>query len=250
MLLALRLHHIMRLGINRQACVLLLHRPEQRINLRQRLHLIAPQLDAIGVVVVGGKNLDDVAAHPEGPAPEVSLGALVQDLDQLANDVVALDLLSLLQEQQHAVIGLRRSQAVNAAHRRDDDAVAALEQRLRGREAQLVKLVVDGRFLLDVDIGRGNVGFRLVIVVVGDEVLDRVVREERLELVIELRRQSLVVRQNQRRPIELLDDLGHRVRLARTGHAQQHLVLLAIEDAPRQRLDGRSLVALRLVRTD
>ncbi len=39
---------------------------------------------------------------------------------------------------------------------------------------KLVELVVDGRFLLDVDVAGGNVGFRLVVVVVGDEVLDRV----------------------------------------------------------------------------
>ncbi len=230
--LALRLHHVVRLGINRQARVLLLHRPEQRIDLRQRFHLIAPQLDAIGVVVVGGENLDDVAAHPKRPAPEIAVGALVEDLDQLADDVVALDLLSLLQEQQHAVISFRRSQAVDAAHRRDDDAVAALEQRLGGRQPQLVELVVDRGFLLDVNVARRNVGLRLVIVVIGDEVLDRIVREERLELVIKLRRQRLVVRQDQRGTIDLLDDLGHREGLARAGDAQQHLVLVAIEDRP------------------
>ena len=55
------------------------------------------------------------------------------------------------------------------------DAVAPLEQRPRGRQAQLVQLVVDRRFFLDVGVGGGNVGFRLVVVVVADEVLDRVV---------------------------------------------------------------------------
>ena len=224
----------MRLGIDRQAHVLLLHRAEQGIDLRQRLDLVAPQLDAVGVVVVGGKDLDDVAAHAKGPAPEIAFGALVENLDQLADDVVALDLLSLLQEQQHAVIGFRRSQAVDAAHGGDDDAVAALEQRFGGRQPQLVELVVDGRFLLDVDVARRNVGLRLVVVVIGDEILDGVVREERLELVIQLRRQRLVVRQNQRRAVDLLDDLGHRVGLARAGHAEQHLVLFAIVDAARQ----------------
>ena len=93
--------------------------------------------------------------------------------------------------------------------RGNDDAVAPLEQRLGGRQPQLVELVVDRRFLLDVNVAGGNVGFGLVIVVIRDEVFDRVVREERLELVIELRRQSLVVRHNQRRTVQLLDDLGH-----------------------------------------
>ena len=193
----------MALGINRQARVFLLHRPEQGIDLGQRFDFVAPQLDAIGVVVVGRKNFDDVAAHPKGPATEVALGALVENFHQLADDVVALDLLSLFQEQQHAVIGFRRSQTVDAAHRRDNDAVAPLEQRLGGRQPQLVEFVVDGRFLLDVNVARGNVGFRLVIVVIRDEVLDRIVREERLELVVELRRQGLVVRHDQRGAVQL-----------------------------------------------
>ena len=41
--------------------------------------------------------------------------------------------------------------------------------------AQPVDLVVDRRVLLDVRVGRGDVGLGLVVVVVGDEVLDRVV---------------------------------------------------------------------------
>ena len=72
-------------------------------------------------------------------------------------------------------------------------------------------------------------------------------REEALELVIKLRRQRLVVRQNQRRPVDLLDELGHGEGLAGAGDAQQHLVLLALAQPARELLDGRSLIALRLV---
>ena len=90
----------------------------------------------------------------------------------------ARDLLALFQHQQHAVVGFRRAEAVDAAHAGDDDAVAALEQRAGGGEAQLVQLVVDGGFFFDVDVARRDVGFRLVVVVVADEILDRVVGEK------------------------------------------------------------------------
>ena len=191
--LALGLHHVVALGINRQAGVLLLHRAEEGIDLRERLHFVAEQLDAVGVVIVGGEDLDDVAAHAEGAAPELFLGALVQDFDQLADDVLALDLLSFFQEQQHSVVGFGRAQTVDATDRSHDDAVAALEERARRGQPQLVELVIDGRFFFDVNVARRNVGFGLVIVVVGDEVLDRILREERLELVVELCRQRLVM---------------------------------------------------------
>ena len=202
---------------------------EQGVDLRKRFDFVTPQLDAIGVVVIGGEEFNDVAAHPESAALEVGIGALVKDLHQFAGDVLTPDLLSFFEEEQHSVIGFRRAQAIDAAHGGDDDAVAALEQRLGGRQAQLVEFVVDGRLLLDIDVAGRNVGFGLVVVVVGDEVLDRIVREEAFELVIKLRRQRLVVRQNERRTVDLVDELGHREGLAGAGDAQQHLVLLALE---------------------
>src|SRR5580704_2811109 len=247
--LALRLHHIVRLGVDGQADVFLLHGAKERIDLCQRFDLVAPQLDAISRVVICRKDLDDVAAHAEGSAAEVAIGALVENFDQLARDFVALDLLPFLEEEQHPVIGFGRSQAVDAAYGGDDDTVAALEQRLGGRQPQLIELIVHRRFLLDVNVARGNVGFRLVVVVIGDEVFDRIVREERLELVIELRRQRLVVRHDERGPVQVFDDLGHRKSFARAGDAQQHLVLLAVGNAARHRLNGGTLVALRFVRT-
>ena len=54
-LLAIRLQDVMALRIDRQPCVLLLHRPKQRIDLRERLDLVAEQLNPVGHVVVGGE---------------------------------------------------------------------------------------------------------------------------------------------------------------------------------------------------
>ena len=85
--------------------------------------------------------------------------------------------------------------------------------------AQPVDVVVPRAVLLDVEVGLRDVGLGLVVVVVGDEVLDRVIGEELLELVVELRGQGLVVRENKRRAIGLLDDLGHGEGLARAGDA-------------------------------
>ena len=46
----------------------------------------------------------------------------------------------------------------------------------RGREPQLVQLLVDRGFLLDVEVAGGNVGLGLVVVVVAHEVLDRIAK--------------------------------------------------------------------------
>ena len=65
---------------------------------------------------------------------------------------------------------------------------------------QPVDLLVDGGVLLDVGVGGRQVGFRLVVVVVGDEVLHRAVGQVLAELVAELRRQRLVGRHDESRP--------------------------------------------------
>ena len=191
-------------------------------------------------------DLDDVAAHAEGAAAELVIVALVLDLDQLAQDLVALHPLPALERQEHAVVRLRRTKAVDARHAGDDDDVAALEERSRGRQPHAIDLVVDRRFLLDVGVARRHVGFRLVVVVVADEVLDRVLREEAAELLEELRGQGLVVRHHQRRPVQLGDHLGHGERLAGTGDAEQDLVLVAARQPVNELGDGMDLVAAEL----
>jgi hypothetical protein len=113
--------------------------------------------------------------------------------------------------------------------------------------AHAVDLVVDGRVLFNIGIGGGDVGLRLVVVVIADEVAHGTFREEFAELGGELRRERLVVRDDKRRALGFRDHAGHREGLAGTGHAKQHLMLQAPREAVRQRVDGLRLIALGLV---
>ena len=90
---------------------------------------------------------------------------------------------------------------------------------------------------------RGNVGFRLVVIVVGNEVFDGVVGEELLEFGGKLGGQGLVVGDDQGWPLHFLDDVGHGERLAAAGNAQQRLVDQALIHPVNQALHGPGLVA-------
>ena len=89
----------------------------------------------------------------------------------------------------------------------------------------------------------GDVGLRLVVVVVGDEILHRVIGEELPELGAQLGGQGLVVGQHQGGALDLLDDLGHGEGLARAGDAQEGLLVQTHLNAVGQRLNGLRLVA-------
>ena len=112
--------------------------------------------------------------------------------------------------------------------------------------AHPVDLLVDRRGLLDIGVGARDVGFGLIIVVVGNEILDRIVRKEALHLAIELGGQDLVGGEDQGRFLHLLNDVRHGEGLAGAGNAEQHLISSIVVDASDQFADRLRLVACRL----
>ncbi|MBA7484268.1 hypothetical protein ES707_19792 [subsurface metagenome] len=240
--------HIVRIGVHLDEFELVLLVSGERIELLDILHGVAEQIHAPGaVLIVRREDVDDVAAHTEGAAGEIGLGTLVLQGDEVGDQLPLVDALALLQRKGHRGVGLDRADTVDAGHRRHDDDVVALEQRARRRMAHAVDLLVDGGVLLDIGVGARDVGLRLVVVVIGDEILDRIVREEILELAIELGGQRLVRRKDQRRALRRLDHLGHGVGFARAGDAEQHLHAVIAVDALDQFGDRGRLVALRLI---
>ena len=193
-----------------------------------------------------GIHLDDVAPDAERAAGKVVVVALVLDFHQLAEHLIAVDLLPLLEREQHAVVGLGRPEAVDARHAGDDDHVAAFEERPGRGQPHAIDLVVDRRFLLDVRVGRRHVRLGLVVVVVADEVLDRVVGKEPAEFLEELGGQRLVVDHHQRRPVDARDGLRHRERFSRSGDAEQDLMTVAALEPLDQLGNGARLVARQL----
>ena len=59
--------------------------------------------------------------------------------------------------------------------------------------AQAVDLVVDRGVLFNVCVGRSDIGLVLLIIVIGDKILDRVMREELAQLGAELRGKCFIV---------------------------------------------------------
>ena len=101
----------------------------ERVERRQLLDGVAPQLHAQRLRLGGGgEDLDHVAPHPKRAPPKIDVVALVLDGHEAPDERVALEGLARLEPHVHALVGLRRADAVDARHGGDHDDVAALEE--------------------------------------------------------------------------------------------------------------------------
>ena len=106
-------------------------------------------------------------------------------------------------------------------------------------------MIVDAGVFLDKQIARWHIGFRLIVVVITDEILDCIIREKLAELTIQLRRQCFVWRHDNGRFAGTCNHVGHGVGFARASHTEQSLKLQAVYDALCQLFNGLWLIARR-----
>ena len=219
------------------------HLPGQGIEARQGFDLVVEELDphrlAFGLRRV---DVDHVPAHPVGPPAKLQGSTGVLKLREAAQQLALVDPPTAHEVQHHGVKRFRVAEAVDRGHGGDDDRVGPFEQCLGGREPHLLHVLVDGGVLLDVGVGRGDVRLGLVVVVVGDEVLDGVARKELAHLPVELGGEGLVGGEHQGRALHGLDDVGDGEGLAGPGDPEQGLVRKAAREAIHEGGGGRSLV--------
>lgn len=88
-----------------------------------------------------------------------------------------------------------------------------------------------------------DIGLGLIIIVVGDEVLDGVIGEKLAELRAQLRGERFIVRKNERRTVHALDNACHREGLAGARDAEEHLLVKSVFYPAHERFYRLGLVA-------
>ena len=225
-----------------------LHRSGDGLELADAVDLVAEKLHPDGLVlIVGGIDLHRIPPDPEHVPLKGDIVALIAALHQAGQQLVPVPLGAHPQRHHHLGKVIRLSQAIDAGDGGHHDHVPPLQQGAGGGEPQTVDLIVGGGILGDIGIRVGDIGLRLIVIVIRNEIFHRVVGEKLLELGAQLGRQGLVMGQDQGGPLHRLDHLGHGEGLAGAGDAQQHLLLQPVLDALRQRGDGLGLVAGGLV---
>ena len=194
------------------------------VYLGNQLHLVTKERDAQRVLGIGREDVHGVSAHAEVTALNVVVIPVVLDVDEGADEVVALERLVLADGGRQPRVVLGAADAVDAADRGHDDDVATAQQARSGLVTQLLDLLVDGGVLLYIGVGLRNVGLGLVVVVVAHEVDHGVVGEELAHLARDLCGQRLVGLHDERGLLRGLDELSHGEGLAGARDAQKRLI--------------------------
>ena len=219
-----------------------------RVDACDLFHFVVEHRDAVNRIAVCRHDVDDLAVHPEGTALEFRLGAGIEGIHKSVEDFLAAGSLACRQLHARSVEILRVPDTVETRHARYHDNIPAPgKERGRGTQTQFLYLLVDGEVFFDIGIGGRKIGFRLVIIVIRDEILHGILREERLEFAVKLCRQRLVVAQDERGPLQLGDDIRNGECLPGTGDAKQGIVPAVPVDGTDEFGDGLGLVAGRFI---
>src|SRR3989344_6268426 len=114
--------------------------------------------------------------------------------------------------------------------------------------SQAVNLGINHRLLLYVGVGMGDVRLGLIIVIVGDKIMDSIFWKKLSVFLGQLRRERLVVRQDEWGLIEMGNTVCRRKRLAAPRHAEQGLMTHARVEALIQGSYRLGLIPRRLER--
>ena len=186
--------------------------PGLRIERRDTVYLVIPELDTIGCSVKSfdsRKNINRIAVYTKAASVELYFIIDIKGIHEAAQQFIPVYPHSLLQI--HHLLGksCRICHTIQAGDRRNDnDVLPPRQQRSGCTQAKFIDLVVDLQILFYIGVRRRQVSLRLVIIVIGDEIFDGIVREKGLELTVQLGSEGFVMTQDQGRLLHFLDHIG------------------------------------------
>ena len=185
------------------------------------VHLVPEEFDAGGVIGPSQENVHGISPHAERAALEIRFRPVIQRIHDFIQETGHAHLFALADGYRLVMEVVRIANSVEAGNGADhDDVPAAAHQGRCGAHAKFVYLVVDGKVFFNIGIRRWDVGFRLIIVIIGYKVFYGIIREKSLEFPVQLRSQGFVVAQDEGRTLQTLNHIGHGEGLSGTRNSQ------------------------------
>ena len=204
------------------------HLTGYNVDLGNAVYLIAKHFYTNGPLTgTGRQNLDGISPYPEGAAMKIHIVALILNIHQFAQNLVTIVFQPHTQRKSLFPVFLRRTQTVNARYTGYDNHIAPFQKRSRCRVPHFFDFLVNLGIFFYIGISGCHIGFRLIIIVVGYEILYRIFRKKFFEFTVQLSCQRFIVGNHQCRAVGLRNDVRHRKCFPRTGYPQHNLFWIA-----------------------
>ena len=193
----------------------------QHVDAGNAVDLIPKEFHPKGIIPgICRKDLQHIPVYPEGASVKIHFATVILNVNELTDHFVPILFHTRPQRYHHFFKVLRFPKAINTGNAGDDDHVPAFDQRSCSGQSQFIYLIIHGRVLCNISIGRRHISLRLIIVIIRHKIFHRIFRKEFLKFSVQLGCQSFVMRQNQGGFIQLLNHICHGKSLAGTSDSQ------------------------------
>ena len=157
----------------------------QHIHFRNTVDLISKELHTDRCIgIVRRENLKNIPVYAECSSLKIHLIACILHINESLDYIVTVNLHARSQRNHHVHIIIRTADSIDAGNGCHNDHILALRQSRRRRKTQLIDLIIDCRILRNIGVRLRHISFRLIIIIIGHEILYCILREEFFKLTI------------------------------------------------------------------
>ena len=191
-----------------------------RVKLFYLFNFITKKVNAEGVVIIPRKDIKHIAFDTEVAVPKFGSCASIEALYQSVHQLGTREYIALF-EGNHVLLKFDRvTDTIQTRHRCHNQYIAPTRQQSRGgAKAQFFNFIVNREVFFDISTCGRYIGFRLIVVVVRNEVFYSVIGEESLKFRIQLSSQRLIMCQHKSRTLNAFYHISDSKSLSRARNA-------------------------------
>ena len=218
----------MRSGIYRNVVKNTFNFTGYRMDFGNSVNLIAEKFDSENLFVgICGANFDNVAANTKLIADKIHIVALILHVYKLIYDFVAVFFHSRAERKHHSSVIYRVAESIDAGNGSNDYYVASFGKSCGCGMAEPFDFVVYVACFFNISIGGSNICFRLIIIIIGNEIFNAVFGKKLFEFAAKLGGKSFVMGKNNGRAVYFFNYRSHCERLTGTGYTEKGLFPVA-----------------------
>ena len=189
------------------------------------------------------ENFYYIAPHTKGTAFKIHIISVILHFNEDVQHFIPVFFHTGTERKHHAIVFFRVTQTIDTGYAGNNNNILPFHQCRCGRVTQFIDFFIDCGIFLNIGIGAGHIGFRLIVIIITDEILYRVFREKFLQFIIKLGCQCFIMGNDQRGFLYFFNDVCHGKGFPGTRYPHQSLKFQSILKSIGYFFDSLGLVA-------